>query len=77
MLHFGNREINKGDVIRFCQVAGAVSETNEGPDTLFVRFTKATYTRAEVLDLLRLLAEMQPDECTLEGDGNELRLWWD
>ena len=63
--------------MRLAELAGGVGENDEDPGTLFVRFRELSYTREEVLELLRIMAEIQPDECTIENGGYELRLWWD
>lgn len=72
---FGNRELDVQDVIRLGVIAAPARGPADIPDTLFLRFGRDSYSRAEVLELLQLVARMQPDECDMEGD--ELRLWWD
>lgn len=73
--YFGNRELAVNDLLRLTALAGPIREDEEQGDTLFLRFEREQYTRAEVLELVQIIARIQPDECDMSQD--DLRLWWD
>ena len=74
-MYFGNREVRPEHIMRLAVIAGAVGEDDDEPDAIFLRFEKASYSKDEMLELAVLVAELQPDECSVEN--GELRLWWD
>ena len=74
-LSFGNRELPLDKFTRLVTLAGPIGEDDNDPDAIFLKFERETYTRAEVLELVRIVAEMRPDECEL--DEADLRMWWD
>ncbi len=72
---FGNTEVAVADVVRLGQIAGKIREESEEGDTIYLHFTRDLYAVEEVLELLQIVARMQPDECDM--DNGDLRLWWD
>jgi hypothetical protein len=73
---FGNAEIQTADLLHLAALIGPAGENDDDPDSLYFQCERATYTRAEVIELLQLFVKVAPDECTVEDNG-ELRLWWD
>lgn len=74
-MYLGNREIRPEHLLRLALIAGNVGEDDAEPDTIYLRFTKESYTRDEMIEMAVLIAELQPDEVGVER--GELRLWWD
>lgn len=72
---YGNTDINVADILRLAALAGPIGEDDAAPDTLYLKFERPTYTRAEVIELVQVIARIRPDECDL--DASDLRLWWD
>jgi hypothetical protein len=74
-LQFGNKELSLPDFQRLVTLAGPIGEGDCDDTAIYLAFERETYTRAEVLELLQIVARMEPDECEM-SDG-DLRLWWD
>lgn len=72
---FGNREVRPEHVLRLALIAGSVGEDRDEPDAIYLRFSKDSYTRDEMVELAVLISALQPDECSVEN--GEVRLWWD
>jgi hypothetical protein len=50
-------------------------KAGENEDALYIRPKKDTYSAAEMLEAVTMLAESRPDECDTEEGWT--RLWWD
>jgi len=48
----------------------------EGTDTVYLVFKPGCYTRSNLLRIIKLIADLHPDEVDIAGSG-KLRLWWD
>ena len=73
MPHFGNAEI---DLEKILALAKYFSLTQgEDMSQLLLGALTETYTASQVFHIIKLVANLNPDECSLEGA--KLRMWWD
>ncbi len=73
MPYFGNAEIDLEKVLALARYF----TITQGDDIsqLLLKPLSETYTASQVFDIIQLVANLNPDECGLNGD--KLRMWWD
>jgi hypothetical protein len=76
-IQIGNAEVSQASLLKLCAIAGQVGEDEDEPDAVYVKFTRDSYTRDEVVKLLELITDLGPDEVSIDGADDSLRLWWD
>jgi hypothetical protein len=77
-VQYGNTEFPVSLLLRLGPF-GSIGEQDDEEDTLYLKLHDRPFSRTEALELIQIVAELRPDECTLEDDEGRpvLRFWWD
>ena len=73
MPYFGNAEMPLSKLTTLARYFELTQEDDMAE--LFIKPLTETYTASQVLHIIQVVANLNPDECALEDD--RLRLWWD
>lgn len=69
----GNKEVKPSWLVELGQYVKIVDHPDT--DAVYLQLSQESYTADEVLKILDLVADLDPDEFSIE-DGT-IRLWWD